>query len=398
MKLMFSAGEASGDLHGARLAEAILQQAPDSTLLGFGGAKMRAAGVWLVADIADYSVMGFFEVLKNLRRIWRLLDTLTEIMRREKPDLLVLIDYPDFNWRLARRAKTLGIPVFSYIPPSAWAWRKGRAKSCAALADEFAAIFPFETKVYEEAGANISFVGNPLIDTVKPSLGSEAARAFFGVTEEMYPILLLPGSRRQEIELILPAILAGARRIKEEKPDAAFFLPVAQNMDEAAMKREAERAGVTVTFTHEYTYDLMALAEFAVATSGTVVLEAAIMGLPSIVLYRMSPVSYVIGKMLVKVKYFSLPNILLNEAAQPELLQDEVNSERILCEARRFWQEPEHRAAVCERLAAATAKLGGPGAAARVAERILRAAERFSPEHAGETPGTTEKRGKESGG
>ena len=160
MKLMFSAGEASGDLHGARLAEAILQQAPDSTLLGFGGAKMRAAGVRLVADIADYSVMGFFEVLKNLRRIWRLLDTLTEIMRREKPDILVLIDYPDFNWRLARRAKTLGIPVFSYIPPSAWAWRKGRAKSCAALADEFAAIFPFETKVYEEAGANISFVGN----------------------------------------------------------------------------------------------------------------------------------------------------------------------------------------------------------------------------------------------
>ena len=178
--IMFSAGEASGDLHGARLAEAILKKAPDTRLIGFGGTQMRAVGVELAADMAEYSVMGFWEVLTNLRRIFHLLDVLTETMRREKPDLLVLIDYPDFNWRLAKRAKALGIPVFSYIPPSAWAWRKGRAKSCAALADELAAIFPFETKVYEAAGANISFVGNPLIDTVKPSLSPKGGRAFFG--------------------------------------------------------------------------------------------------------------------------------------------------------------------------------------------------------------------------
>ena len=381
-KIMFSAGEASGDLHGAQLAAAILKKAPDTKLMGFGGTKMRAAGVELAADMADYSVMGFWEVLTNLRRIFHLLDVLTETMRREKPDLLVLIDYPDFNWRLAKRAKALKIPVFSYIPPSAWAWRKGRAKSCASLADEFAAIFPFETKVYEAAGANISFVGNPLIDTVKPALSPEEGRSFFGITEGMYPVLLLPGSRRQEIERILPAILGGARLIQEEKPEAVFFLPVAPNMDEAAMKEAADQAGVKVAFTHEHTYDLMALSAFALATSGTVVLEAAILGLPTVVLYRMSPLSYIIGKLLVHVTHFSLPNILLGETAQPELLQDEVNPQRILQEARRFWAEPGYRDAVQEKLRAAVAQLGAPGATERVADRILQAAERYARHNA----------------
>ena len=374
MKIMFSAGETSGDLHGARLAEEILKRVPEATLFGFGGPRMAATGVRLVADMADYSVMGVWEVVKNLRRIVKLLNRLTAVMEQEKPDLLVLIDYPDFNWRLAKRAKRLGIRVFSYIPPSAWAWRKGRAKDCAKLADEFAAIFPFEMKVYEEAGANISFVGNPLVDTVKPSMTENEARTFFGLPEASYPVLLLPGSRRQEIALLLPPMLEAARHIREEKPDAVFFLPVAPNMDQARMERLAAEAGVAVSFTHEKTYDLMGIMQFALATSGTVVLEAALMGLPAIVLYRLSAISYRIGKLLVHVPYFSLPNILLGEMAQPELLQDEVNPERILREARRFWAEPGHRQRVRERLRAACDRLGPPGAAGRAAERILAAA------------------------
>ena len=158
LKIMFSAGEASGDLHGARLAEGIHRIAPEAEIFGFGGAQMAASGVRLVADCAEYSVMGVWEVLTNLFRILSLLNLLTDAMKKEKPDLLVLIDYPDFNWRLAKRAKALGIRVFSYIPPSAWAWRKGRAQDCAKLADEFVAIFPFELPVYRAAGANISFV------------------------------------------------------------------------------------------------------------------------------------------------------------------------------------------------------------------------------------------------
>jgi len=373
---MFSAGETSGDLHGAQLAEEVLKRAPETELFGFGGARMAAAGVRLTADMAAYSIMGFWEVMTNLRRILTLLDKLTAEMEREKPDLLVLIDYPDFNWRLAKRAKKLGVSVFSYIPPSAWAWRKGRAKSCASLADEFAAIFPFEIKVYEDAGANISFVGNPLVDSVKPSMTQDEARSFFGLAADRYPILLLPGSRRQEISLLLPPMLEAARRIQEEKPEAVFFLPVAPNMDQRQMEQMAEAAGIPVSFTREHTYDLMGLARFALATSGTVVLEAALMGLPSIVLYRMSAVTYQIGKLLVHVPYISLPNILLGEMAQPELLQDDVNADRILQEARQFWNEPDHRARVQAKLREACVRLGPPGAAGRAAERILQTAAR----------------------
>ena len=375
-KIMLSAGEASGDTHGASLAKAILAQAPETELIGFGGRNMRAAGVTLAADMADYSVMGVVEVVLNLRKIFRLLDLLTDLMKQEKPDLLVLIDYPDFNWRLARRARELGVPVLSYIPPSAWAWRKGRAKELAPLAEEFIAIFPFETQVYKDAGANISFVGNPLVDTVKPDLTAEETREFFGITEEMYPVLLLPGSRRQEIKLLLPTMLAAAKKIKEARPEAEFFLPVAQSIREETLQEYASQAGVKVHFTHEHTYALMTQMQFALATSGTVVLEAALLGLPCIVLYRMAKLNYFIGRLLVHIDYFSLPNILLNEAAQPELLQDEVNPVRILQEAQRFWQEAGHRGQVQERLRAACALLGEPNAASRVAERILAAAAR----------------------
>ena len=184
MKIMFSAGEASGDVHGEQLATSILRMDPSVELIGFGGAQMEQAGVRLYENFADYNVMGVWEVLKNLRRILKLLDGLTAFMREERPDLLVLIDYPDFNWRLAKRAKSLGIPVFSYIPPSAWAWRKGRARDCAKIADEFIAIFPHELPVYEAAGAKISFVGNPLVDAVRAEMPREKARRFFQMPED----------------------------------------------------------------------------------------------------------------------------------------------------------------------------------------------------------------------
>ena len=207
MKIMLSAGEASGDLHGESLARAMQKLQPGVELVGFGGPKMAGAGVRLCADMREYSIMGVWEVIKNLRRIFGLLKKLQEFMAAEKPDLLVLIDYPDFNWRLAAKAKAMGIPVFSYIPPSAWAWRKGRAKKCAALANELAAIFPFELPVYQAAGANISFQGNPLLDTVKSSMSTGEARNYFQVSQKGEPVLLLPGSRKQEIAMLFPVML-----------------------------------------------------------------------------------------------------------------------------------------------------------------------------------------------
>ncbi len=368
MKIMMSAGETSGDVHGAGLALEMKRILPDVELFGFGGNLMKESGVRLVRNCKDYSVMGVVEVLKNLRRILRLLDDLTEVIRTERPDLLVLIDYPDFNWRLAKRAKKFGVKILSYIPPSAWAWRKGRAKSCAAIADVFVAIFPFELPVYQAAGAKIFFLGNPLVDTVKPTMSAVEARKFFGVDEAIRVVLLLPGSRRQEIKLLLPPMLAAVKILASTRA-IKFFLPVADSVDRNDLRRQIDAAGVDVTLVDSARrYDLMSVADSAMATSGTVVLEAALLNLPCVVLYKMAPLNFFIGKLLVDIKFFSLPNILADEKILTELLQDEVTPENISAEILKLL---DNRSSVVAKLQSACAKLGEPGATARVAKKIL---------------------------
>ncbi len=378
MKIMFSAGEASGDIHGENLARAIAAMNPEVELIGFGGNRMANAGVRLYKNFADYNVMGVWEVLINLRRLYRLLSGLTEFMQREKPDLLVLIDYPDFNWRLAKKAKALGIPVLSYIPPSAWAWRKGRAKACARIADEFIAIFPHELPVYQAAGAKISFLGNPLVDAVRPEMPREEARRYFNLPADKTVVLLLPGSRQQEIELLLPYMLAGAKELLAQRPATAFYLPVAETVNRQRIEALIRDADVPVTLVTEKRYALMGAADAAVATSGTVVMEAALLGLPCVVVYRLSKLSYMVGKLLVHIDNFSLPNILLGESFQRELLQDEVRADRIAAELSRLYPGEKHRAVVVDKLQQACAKLGEPGAAPRVAARIIQAAGEFA--------------------
>ena len=371
MKIMLSAGETSGDLHGAALARELRALDPSIALIGFGGAEMAAAGVTLRQNYTDYNVMGISAVLLNLRRIFALLDDLTRLMEEERPDVLVIIDYPDFNWRLAARAKERGIPVFSYIPPSAWAWRKGRAKSCAALADEIVAIFPHELPPYEAAGANISFVGNPLIDTVRAEMEPEEACRHFGIEENDVPILLMPGSRREEIERLLPPMLGAAEILQTRDPARRFFLPVAGGVDEQRIEEHLVASPVEVTLTHDARYALMKAARAAIAASGTVVMEAAVMGLPAVVLYRMSALSYFVGRLLVDVPRFSLPNILLGETFETELLQGAVQPERIAAAMEPIIADGEARSYVTERLARAVEMLGEPHAARRVAEKII---------------------------
>ena len=374
MKIMMSAGEASGDLHGARLAKEMLEMEPDVKLFGFGGAKMAEAGVRLVRDCRDYSIMGVWEVVLGLGRLLQLEKTLVESMREEKPDLLLIIDYPDFNWRLAAKAKALGVPVFSYIPPSAWAWRKGRAKKCAAIAKEIVTIFHHEIGPYVTAGANVSFLGNPLVDTVHADMEPEAARAFFGLKDGERAALLLPGSRRQEISFLLPDMLKAVRILKEKRPETRFFLPVAPGLERREIERHIEKSGASVELTEEHVYDLMGVADFAIATSGTVVMEAALMDLPAVVCYRMGRLNYAIGRMLVKIDHFSLPNIILGEEAEPELLQDEVTPERIAEEAAKLYKGEPQRDSVMARLKVAVLQLGPPGASVRVAAHVLAAA------------------------
>ena len=374
MKIMMSAGEASGDLHGARLAKEMLEMEPDVELFGFGGAKMAEAGVRLVRDCRDYSIMGVWEVVLGLGRLLQLEKTLVKSMREEKPDLLLIIDYPDFNWRLAAKAKALGVPVFSYIPPSAWAWRKGRAKKCAAIAKEIVTIFHHEIGPYVTAGANVSFLGNPLVDTVRADMEPEAARAFFGLKDGERAALLLPGSRRQEISFLLPDMLKAVRILKEKRPETRFFLPVAPGLERREIERHIEKSGASVELTEEHVYDLMGVADFAIATSGTVVMEAALMDLPAVVCYRMGRLNYAIGRMLVKIDHFSLPNIILGEEAEPELLQDEVTPERIAEEAAKLYKGEPQRDSVMARLKVAVLQLGPPGASVRVAAHVLAAA------------------------
>ena len=373
MKIMMTAGETSGDVHGATLAREIKKFSPSTEIFGMGGDEMQSAGVNIVRHYKDYNVMGFWEVIKNLRRILKLLDDLTEIIRTEKPDLLVLIDYPDFNWRLAKRAKELGVKILSYIPPSAWAWRKSRAADCAKIADEFIAIFPFELPPYEKVGAKISFLGNPLVDAVKPTMTIDAAQNFFNVKPTDNVILLMPGSRRQEIKLLLPEMLKAAE-VLSVKQSTKFFLPVADNVDESEILRQVNAAGVNVTLTKKFRYDLMMLADSAMATSGTVVLEAALMNLPCVILYKMARLNYFIGKLLVDIENFSLPNILAGKKIQPELLQDEVATVRIVTEISKLYRGESHREKVVADLQAACAKLGDKGAAIRIAQKILEVA------------------------
>ncbi len=377
MKIMFSAGETSGDMHGANLARALKELSPNVKLFGFGGPQMRSAGVHLVRNMLDYSVMGFWEVLINLRRMFKLKAALVEEMKRERPDLLVIIDYPDFNWRLAAEAKKLHIPVFSYIPPSAWAWRKGRAVKAAAVADKIVAIFPFETKVYEQAGANISFVGNPLLDNVHASMDKADAYRYFGIKPDNDNIMLLPGSRRQEIDKMLDPMLEAAVLISSSHPQARFYLPVAPGLDEDDIMRRINASGALVKICRGKTYDLMNCCDFAIATSGTVTLEAALMNLPSVVLYKMSSFTYRIAKLFVHVEFFSLPNILAGKAVLPELLQDEVNADAIAKRAEELFKGTKTAQAVKAELAEIKGKLGSPGVAERTAKLILQTADKF---------------------
>lgn len=379
-KIMFSAGETSGDMHGANLAKAIKNMYPDAELFGFGGPQMEKAGVKLCKNMLDYSVMGFWEVLINLRRMFKLKSALVEEMKRQKPDILVLIDYPDFNWRLASEAKKLNIPVFSYIPPSAWAWRKGRAKKVAKIADKIVAIFPFEIDVYKQAGADISFVGNPLLDNVHASMSKDEAYKFFGINENDDNILLLPGSRKQEIANLLDPMFEAAKIISQERLNAKFFLPVAPGIDEQYLNNKIIEYKLNVKLCFEKTYDLMNCCDFAIATSGTVTLEAALMNLPSIVLYKMSTITYRIAKIFVDVKYFSLPNILVNKNVLPELLQDEVNGQNIAKYARTLYKGTDSANDLKQELKKVKEKLGLPGVADKTAKLILQTADKFKHE------------------
>lgn len=373
-KIFISAGEASGDLNGASLAAALKTRQPDAAVFGMGGEMMRAAGVEIVYDIADLGVMGIVEVAKSLPKLFRLRDFLADWLARERPDVLVVIDYPGFNTRLAKIAKRLGIPVVSYISPSAWAWGRGRAKEVAATVTKVAAIFPFEADVYRQAGADVVFVGHPLLDIVKPALPAEEARRLFGAAAGKPAILLMPGSRRQEIDRLLPVMLAAMEKVAADVPDCQFYLPVASTISREILQNIISCYNIDVRLTTGNTYDLMSIGSVAVAASGTATLETAIMGLPTVIVYKMATLTYLLGRLLVKIPNIGLPNIVAGRRVVPELVQDEASAANIARETLAILTDPAVRGRITADLAAVRQKLGESGAVGRVAEVILEVA------------------------
>ena len=373
-KILISAGEASGDIHAAAVTAALKQIDSSVEVFGMGGDALRAAGGEVLFDIKDHGVMGFVEVIKKLPDLFKLRSDFARVMDERKPDCLVVVDYPGFNMKLAKVAHDKGIPVVSYIAPSAWAWNKGRAKNVAKIVDKVACIFPFEYDVYKEAGAPVEFVGHPLLDIVKPAWERTEAEAWVGKQPGHPLVLLMPGSRLMEIEKMLPNLLAGAKLLKKQLPEVQFAMPRAGTIPLELLQSKIKASGLDIKITEGHNYDLFSVADLALATSGTVTLEAALCGLPSIIVYRTSALNAFIARRVINIPNIGLPNIVAGRQILPELLQENFTPANVAKTAVELLA-PERRPQLEADLAFMKARLGEPGAVKRVAQLILRIAE-----------------------
>ena len=372
-RILISAGEASGDIHAAAVTAAIKKIDSSAEVFGMGGDALRNAGGEVLFDIKDHGVMGFVEVLKKLPDLFKLRDDFEKVMDERKPDCLITVDYPGFNMKLAKLAHDKGIPVVSYIAPSAWAWHKSRAKKVAKIVDKVACIFPFEYDVYKEAGAPVEFVGHPLVDIVKPKMSQEEAMVFAGKEKGKKLILLMPGSRLMEIEKMLPTLLEAAKLIKKQLPEVSFVMPRAGTIPISLLEKKIKASGLEVKITEGNNYDLFSVADLALATSGTVTLEAALCGLGSVIVYKTNPVTYFIAKLVVNIPHIGLPNIVAAKSVLPELIQNDFTPAKVAQEALALL-ESERNAKMKEDLAYVKERLGKPGAVGRVAELVLKIA------------------------
>ena len=373
-KILISAGEASGDIHAAAVTAALKRIDSTTEVFGMGGDELRAAGGEVLFDIKEHGVMGFVEVIKKLPDLFKLRSDFARVMDERKPDCLVVVDYPGFNMKLAKVAHDKGIPVVSYIAPSAWAWNKGRAKNVAKIVDKVACIFPFEYDVYKEAGAPVEFVGHPLLDIVHPAMERAEAEAWVGKEPDRPLVLLMPGSRLMEIEKMLPILLEGAKLLKKQMPQVQFAMPRAGTIPMELLQSKIKASGLEIKITEGHNYDLFSVADLALATSGTVTLEAALCGLPSVIVYRTSALNAFIARRVINIPNIGLPNIVAGRQILPELLQEDFTSAKVANTAMELLA-PERRVQLEANLAFMKARLGEPGAVNRVAQLILRIAE-----------------------
>jgi len=365
------AGEASGDLHGARLLAELRRLVPGLAAFGMGGPELRAAGLEAVADSSEVAVVGVVEVLKVLPRIRQVFAALLAAVDRRHPRAAVLIDFPDFNLRLAGRLARRGIPVVYYISPQVWAWRRGRVRTIARRVDEMLVLFPFEVEFYRRSGVPAVHVGHPLIDEVPrlPSAWDQPLAA-----GEPYRLALLPGSRPSEIAALLPAMLQAAARLAAELPVAVSLIR-APGIPQALLAAHlaahaAAGAALPVRVVSEDRFGAIADSHLALCASGTATLEVGLLGTPMVVLYRLARWSYVLARLLVRLPNFAMVNLVLGREVVPELLQGEAEPERIAAEARRLLAGGEALARMREGLAELRPRLGEGGASARAAQQV----------------------------
>ncbi|HKL03155.1 MAG TPA: lipid-A-disaccharide synthase [Cryomorphaceae bacterium] len=369
MKYYIIAGEASGDLHGSNLVKNLRIEDSDAEIRAWGGELMEAQGADVVKHYRDLAFMGFSEVLMNIRTILKNFDLCKKSILEFDPDVLILIDYPGFNLRMAKFAHQKGIKVFYYISPQIWAWKQNRVKQIRAYVDQMYVILPFEKEIYAKFDVEVEFVGHPLIDAVEQFKTRIESRSEFlsrhGIDDKPY-VLLMPGSRKQEIATMLPVMLRAASKI----PDFQYIIAGAPSQDMAFYEKFLEHSGVRVLSGE--TYPLLTFANAAMVTSGTATLETAIFGVPQVVCYKGGFISYLIARSLVKIKYISLVNLIMDREVVTELIQRDLSVKKLMKEFKQIAFESERQTALLNDYKELHALLGGGGASALTAKLMLK--------------------------
>jgi lipid-A-disaccharide synthase len=384
------AGEASGDLHGSNLIHALKSKLPQTRFVGIGGPKMEEAGLELLFPSSDLAVVGVVEVIGHIRPILKAFGRTTAWLRKKRPDLLILIDYPEFNLQVAGRAKKLGIPIFYYISPQVWAWRQGRVKKLRRLVDRMAVILPFEEAFFRSHGMEVSFVGHPLLDVVKAEVSKTEFCREAGLNPERPIVGLVPGSRKSEISRLFPVMAGAAERIFQDRQDVQFVVPLAPSLDPGILESFNHRTTELITtdphrqlqtdksLNHPIirvvkgqTYDAIAASDLILTASGTVTLEAAILGTPMVVTYKVSPITCFLGKCLIKVPFASLVNLVAGRRVVTEIIQRDVTPERLSQEALSLLRDHAGRENMIKGLKEVKNALGGSGASERAADLAI---------------------------
>lgn len=368
---MFSAGESSGEQHAANMFLELKKQYPDIKGIGMGGAKMARAGIDICYDSANIGVIGVVEVLKHYGEIRRALKMMQQLLDKERPDLLVCVDYKEFNFKLAKYAKRIGIKVLFYVSPQVWAWRPGRVKAYGEVIDMMAVIFPFETAYYDVENVPVRYVGHPSVDKVHP-LHSKAEDLVSYKLNQNNPIVgLLPGSRANEIKRMLPVMLAAAEQLQVSFPGIQFVLPQADSISDALLQAYLKSSSINVTVVKNQPYDVIQCCDAVMTTSGTATLEISLLTVPMVIVYKLAPITYWLGRWLVNIPFIGLPNIVAGKAIVKELIQHEANPEKLAAEVQRILSDDQYAAQMRENLSRVKQQLGQGGGSKAMAELAL---------------------------